>query len=238
MITLGLDLSGCSTLDVFDSRQEPAPVVDSAASSKPGTPQTVTPPPPKATDVQLFAYGETTRPDGDHGSLSPDAGILDRRQAVSSAWQSIPDEPVRRESHAAVSIPPPAVLTDPGGDEAHRTEVRDTQVAMREPAARPSLPQSGPVAQLIAESERLHKEGNPTRAAASLERALRIEPNNAEIYHRLARIRLDQGQYAQAIELASRSTSLAGTTSALARDNWRISAAARAKLGATVPAAR
>ena len=47
-------------------------------------------------------------------------------------------------------------------------------------------------------------------AAASIERALRIEPRNPRLWQELARVRLKQGQYAQAENVAARSNSWAG----------------------------
>jgi len=64
-------------------------------------------------------------------------------------------------------------------------------------------------------------------AAASLERALRIEPRNPRLWNELAQVRLRQGQYAQAESLAARSNSWAGNDSALRADNARIIAEAR-----------
>src|SRR5919204_6570594 len=70
--------------------------------------------------------------------------------------------------------------------------------------------------------------GRLTNAAASLERALRIEPRNPRLWQELARVRLPQGQYAQAESLALRSNSWAGSDSALRAENARIIDLARA----------
>lgn len=64
-------------------------------------------------------------------------------------------------------------------------------------------------------------------AAASLERALRIEPRNPQLWQRLANIRLEQGQWGQASQMAARSNSYAGRDSGLRARNWEIIAAAR-----------
>jgi Tfp pilus assembly protein PilF len=57
--------------------------------------------------------------------------------------------------------------------------------------------------------------GRLSNAAASLERALRIEPRNPRLWHELARVRLKQGQYAQAESMAARSIAWAGSDSTL-----------------------
>ncbi|MFN4360941.1 MAG: tetratricopeptide repeat protein [Hylemonella sp.] len=64
--------------------------------------------------------------------------------------------------------------------------------------------------------------GRPDAASATLERALRIEPRNARLWHELAELRLAQGQYAQAISLAQKSNSFAGPQRQLQALNWRV----------------
>ena len=73
--------------------------------------------------------------------------------------------------------------------------------------------------------------GRLANAAASLERALRIEPRNPRLWQELARVRLKQGDYAQAESTAARSNSWAGSDSALRVENWRLIAHAREARG-------
>jgi Tfp pilus assembly protein PilF len=73
--------------------------------------------------------------------------------------------------------------------------------------------------------------GNLAGAAASLERALRIEPRNPRLWHELARVRLKQGQHAQAESVAARSNSWAGDDKALRAENWRLIAQSREARG-------
>ena len=73
--------------------------------------------------------------------------------------------------------------------------------------------------------------GELDKAAASLERALRIEPRNASIWYDLAQIRLHQRQYKQAESMASKSNSLAARNKALQARNWRLIALARRAVG-------
>jgi Tfp pilus assembly protein PilF len=75
--------------------------------------------------------------------------------------------------------------------------------------------------------------GNLAAAAASLERALRIEPRNPRLWHELARVRLKQGQHAQAENVAARSNSWAGDDKALRAENWRLIAETRRARGDT-----
>lgn len=61
--------------------------------------------------------------------------------------------------------------------------------------------------------------GQVDQAASTLERALRIEPNNPATLHYLGRVRFQQGQYQQAEALAARSNMQAGRNSELRRRN-------------------
>lgn len=66
-------------------------------------------------------------------------------------------------------------------------------------------------------------------AAATLERALRIEPRNPRLWHELAQVRLRQGDYAQAESTAQRSNAWAGSDADLRAANQRIIEEARSR---------
>jgi len=73
--------------------------------------------------------------------------------------------------------------------------------------------------------------GKIDAAVASFERALRIEPRNPALWHELAKLRLQQGQYLQAEGLAAKSNGWAGANKTLRAGNWRIIGQARLKRG-------
>ena len=73
--------------------------------------------------------------------------------------------------------------------------------------------------------------GRMDEAGASLERAMRIEPRNPVLWHELARVRLEQGQYRQAENMAAKSNMLASTNRYLQAKNWRIIGEARSRRG-------
>jgi len=73
--------------------------------------------------------------------------------------------------------------------------------------------------------------GKLSTAAASIERALRIEPRNPRLWQELARVRLQQRQFVQAESTAARSNSFAGSDNALRAENWRLIAQAREARG-------
>jgi tetratricopeptide (TPR) repeat protein len=59
-------------------------------------------------------------------------------------------------------------------------------------------------------------------AASTLERALRIAPRNAELWHSLAVVRLQQQRWEMARNMAAKSNSLAAANRALQAENWRV----------------
>ena len=93
----------------------------------------------------------------------------------------------------------------------------------------PAAPQESIAVAGLMESARADAQaGRLAEAAARLERALRLEPRNPRLWHELARVRLRQGEYAQAESLAARSNSWAAADSALRAANLRLIEDARA----------
>jgi Tfp pilus assembly protein PilF len=84
---------------------------------------------------------------------------------------------------------------------------------------------------LLSKAKNHSAAGRMNEAGANLERALRIEPRNPLLWHELARVRLEQGQYRQAENMAAKSNMLAGTHRYLQADNWRIIGEARSRRG-------
>ena len=72
--------------------------------------------------------------------------------------------------------------------------------------------------------------GRPESAAATLERALRMEPKNSLLWHRLALIRRQQSEWQQVLSLAQKSNSLAADDRNLQLQNWRLIAHAYKEL--------
>lgn len=94
------------------------------------------------------------------------------------------------------------------------------------------LPASGPaVIVLLERADRQYMDQDLDSAAATLERALRIEPRNAWLWNELAQVRLAQGQYAQAVSLAKKSISFAGGERRLLAASWRVIGDARVAQG-------
>jgi len=104
------------------------------------------------------------------------------------------------------------------------------------PRSQPDMEQAvpGPSPAVIALLENAEKErmaGRLDHAAAAIERALGLEPQNALLWSRLAAIRFAQGNWQQASVLAGRSNSLARNNRTLQLQNWRLIAQAKARMG-------
>ena len=96
---------------------------------------------------------------------------------------------------------------------------------------RPSTSSRPAVLKLLEKARRAAKAGQFDVAEAQLERALRIEPRNATLWHYMARLRLEQGRMEQAAGLAARSNSFEHDDASLQANNWRIIAHARYQQG-------
>lgn len=111
----------------------------------------------------------------------------------------------------------------------------ETPAAGHEPAPSPTPPaprsDNSAVVALLETARRDTATGRLDAAAATLERALRIEPRNPALWHQLARVRLRQEQAGQAIQLATKSNALAGDNHSLRADNWRVIGEARTSQG-------
>ena len=79
--------------------------------------------------------------------------------------------------------------------------------------ATPSRPRNAAVVSLEDAARQQRQAGDLERAAASLERALRIDPADAGLWLSLAEVRLDQGRMEQAAGLARRAETLADPAS-------------------------
>lgn len=87
------------------------------------------------------------------------------------------------------------------------------------------------VVALLDEAREKSASAHPAEAAAALERALRIEPRNPVLWQELARVRLNERDYAQAESLAARSNTWSGKDRRLRAANWRIISEARSGRG-------
>ena len=111
----------------------------------------------------------------------------------------------------------------------------DTQIAAYRPPVEPSYARPEPkraVAALMRRAEDQRASGELDAATVSLERALRIAPEEPILWHRLAEVRDAQHRPDLVVQLAAKSNALANPEDRqLRRDNWRLIAGARHALG-------
>ena len=122
--------------------------------------------------------------------------------------------PVIRDRPAPVA--PPRVQVVPP------REPVEAAVVTRQPPA---------VLALLEHAEAQANAGDLGSAAASLERAIRINPGDPVLWHHLASVRLEQGDAVQAEQLAVKSNSLSPGNSLQQVRNWRLIASARREQG-------
>jgi len=91
----------------------------------------------------------------------------------------------------------------------------------------PPAPTGGAVVALLDRADDYRQAGDTGNEAATIERALRIDPGNARLWHRLAEVRLEQGQAQQAEQLALKSNALSAGDTRLQAGNWQLIARAR-----------
>ena len=95
------------------------------------------------------------------------------------------------------------------------------------PVPEPAPPEVNPASQaLIRQAIAQHEAGDLAGAEASLERALRIDSRNPQIWLELSRLRLMEGNFEQAENLSRKALSLAGPNKNQQGAAWRLIAGA------------
>jgi Tfp pilus assembly protein PilF len=94
------------------------------------------------------------------------------------------------------------------------------------PATRPQSDASGASTALLEQSRAQRAAGSLPAARASLERALRIDPNNAVVWLELGELELQTGNTAQAATMARKAMTLAGRDARLSARAERLLSAA------------
>jgi len=131
----------------------------------------------------------------------------------------------------AVEIPVPPAIAEASADQPIHSDVPVEEATLFQQKSPPA------VAALEADIEARIKDGNYADASALLERAIRIQPKNPELWHVLADVRLKQQQEGLAEDLAKKSNLLVKDTPALVRANWHIIAESRRLKGDSAGAA-
>jgi tetratricopeptide (TPR) repeat protein len=100
----------------------------------------------------------------------------------------------------------------------------------------PSPAHSRAATTLLAIAEREEAQGKFGLAAQQVERAIDLEPRNADLWHHLAKLRLTEGRLEAAVEAAQTSNRLAGGNLELRRNNWGLISEVRFEQGDTTAA--
>lgn len=160
-------------------------------------------------------------------AVPPSGGGSKRPAAIPPSAQPSqrPPPPQPQQPHSPQPAVPAPVETLPPQD-----PVLQPPAASAPPSASPA-PQPPAVVALLDNAGRQEKSGKLEAAAATLERAVRVDPRNPLVWHRLARVRLAQEQWKAAANMATKSNSLAGGDVALQRRNWSLIAEARQRMG-------
>ncbi len=91
------------------------------------------------------------------------------------------------------------------------------------PAPEPAPASAKPVVlNLMRDSTQSSAAGQYSQAVLALEQALRIEPRNAWLWHELAKVRIQQQRYHQAVQLAAKSNALSRDRRLQAANWWLI----------------
>jgi tetratricopeptide (TPR) repeat protein len=134
-----------------------------------------------------------------------------------------PREPYRPPEAQTQPAPPPPEVYVPKEPRIHEV---------------PAPPSSPAVIALLDAAESERQSGQLDAAVATLERAIKIQPRNARLWHEMAKLRLEQSKPRLALDLARKSNALASGDRDLKRENWRIIGEAKHLLGDPEGAAR
>ncbi len=135
---------------------------------------------------------------------------------------------------ACAEQPTKSVVLVPVEERNAPTTIKNKPASMHKETSKEVNKQQEPVIiALLEDADKYSGQGQSAKAAATLERALRIEPRNALLWHRLAVVRFQQQQWQQTIAMARKSIALAGNNRNLKSDNWGLIAKAYDKLGDT-----
>lgn len=211
---LPIFVTGCTGLS---GTQPPAPVYSSNRPYNP--PTTITK--PKKTAVPKKDDTVQVQPLED---FTPTIEPLEEVKSEPIAEHPI-SEPVVPTINS--DIPKVIEIAPPNKKLLMPTPPSDTGVPKFEPApisefkaAESNVAQSPAVTALIATANQNTKSGNLESAAAAIERAIRIEPRNAELLYKLAVLRLKQSKPVLAEDLAKKAELLAGKDNTLKKNCW------------------
>jgi hypothetical protein len=227
-ISLAL-LEGCT---VQESRTYPPPQPIIISSVKTEVPEENVSISPVDTGLEVSpkSQGISARPAvAPESPITTDESLSRPRDASSSPYPAGYDP---NASQVLPTMDPVMTPTLPAISDAPSPEPEPARVQPSS-AARQLFTMSAPaaVAALESDIEAKFKARNYGDVAAQLDRAIRIQPKNPELWHALAATRMRQNQPEMVEDLAKKSISLAKGNVDLIKSNWRLIAEARRSRG-------
>jgi len=130
-----------------------------------------------------------------------------------------PNKSAKPES-AVISLPQHETLDDAEEKNKTHTPAEVIMPNVLKPTARQQI--SPVIQKMLARINGLLDKDNYSNATSLLERALRIDPKNPLLWHKLASVKLTEGNYAQAKQMATRSNQYVQKNAQLREKNQRI----------------
>jgi len=157
--------------------------------------------------------------------LSPSVSPTSEPIALESAPETTPQTPPAAQEMEGQGT---SLTTSPVAPETPRSSLppQHPELTPFEPIEA-TVPLSPAVGALVSAANQNSKSGDLDSAAASIERAIRIEPRNATLFYKLALLRLKQSKPHLAEDLAKKSALLASTDNTLKKHCWLLISHAR-----------
>lgn len=155
-------------------------------------------------------------------ALPPSEPMPAEATPVPTPESAIPTPPAVSSETAESSLPTP-----PAAQETVESPLTSASELTPFEPIEATVPLSPAVGALVSAANQNSKDGDLDSAAASIERAIRIEPRNATLFYKLALLRLKQSKPHLTEDLAKKSALLASTDNTLKRHCWLLIAHAR-----------
>lgn len=157
-----------------------------------------------------------------------------RPPVVDASWRATAQDRVQAPRPTQQVVAPPVQGVDPARERGETNRIVPVPpIAKIAPIDAPKSERMIPpaVLSLLDQADQLRASGDLNGASGRLERALRIAPEEPEVYYQLARVRLEQGGIEESVSIASQGIELADSDNALKRDLLTLIANAKDRLG-------
>ena len=214
LVALAIVLTGCA-----GAQYNSIPVVESGSSITPGVMrdnrarQAEAPRQTDKSPVNVMPQGETETVQTFAVPSAPIGGI--------QVYNSVANNKATERVESAIDSVKQSTPSTPIGGQARLAADEDLD---------------GPVLALLTTAKQQQTGGDFNGAASSLERAQRIAPSEPQVLYRLAEVRLEQGDAAQAEQLAQKGLRYSDGRPTLQAGLWDLIARARAQQGNTAGA--